>query len=396
MRILLSAASFSSTISGLQRHAFNLVHCLRQMPEVSMLHIVVAPWQAELLPAAGITPDSRLVTHIAKMKHSSLSRNLWHYRQLPVLAASLGVDVVHLTFPMPVNSAAFCCPTVVTLHDMYPYDIPLNFGFPKCLFNQATLRQCLRNADAIACVSDATNARLHRHMPQIARGKSVRIYNCIESATVCSIDSPVPAWRGEPFLLCVAQHRRNKNIPLLIRVFAQLWHGGRIDREMRLVIVGMAGPETARIRQLIANTRIAARIHLLEGISDAEVQWCYARCEALVAPSNIEGFGLPVVEALLAGSRVVCSDIPAFREIGNECCSYVSLEGNAENALADAIVAKLREPAEPPKHMPGFSAPILARQYIDLYRRLITTRTAARHSTRSSPFLGNVSERNSQ
>lgn len=395
MKILLSAASFCSTISGLPRHAFNLAHCLLQMSEVSTLHLVVAPWQADLVRAAGLVPGSRLVSHVAEMNLSSLSRNLWHYRDLPKLASSLGADIVHLTFPMPVDSASFRCPTVVTLHDMYPYDIPINFGFPKFLFNRITLSQCLRNVDAVACVSDATSLRLLRHAPLIAARKSVRIYNCVEPATVCSTESPLPSWQGQPFLLSVAQHRRNKNIPLLIRAYAHLWRHERIDPNMLLVIVGMRGPETKRIHRLISGTALAARIHLLEGLSDPELQWCYEHCAALAAPSSIEGFGLPVAEALLAGTRVVCSDIPAFREIGGNHCRYVSLRGNAEKSLADAIVASLREPAPAPISLPRFSAPILARQYIDLYRRLIAAHADAPASRKSAAIRVTASGRNS-
>ena len=120
------------------------------------VHLVVAPWQRHFLEAAGFRSDLRLVAHIAKMDKSSLSRNLWYYRELPELANRLGADLVHLTYPMPVNGAAFACPTVVTLHDMYPYEIPMNFGFPKFIFNRMILNQCLRKVDAIACVSDVT------------------------------------------------------------------------------------------------------------------------------------------------------------------------------------------------------------------------------------------------
>ena len=67
--------------------------------------------------------------------------------------------------------------------------------------------------------------------------------------------------------------------------------------------------------------------------------------------------------------------IPAFREIGGNHCRYVSL-GNAERALADSIVTKLREPAPDPISLSRFSAPVLARQYIDLYRRLIAAHAA--------------------
>ncbi|MGA7339960.1 MAG: glycosyltransferase family 1 protein [Terracidiphilus sp.] len=384
MKILISAASFPSSISGLQRHGLNLARCLLERPEISALHLVVSPWQADFLPAAGLVARDRLSTHIAEMNHSSLSRNLWHYRRLPALAAALGADLVHLTFPMPVHAARFCCPTVVTLHDMYPYEIPLNFGFPKFIFNRVTLRQCLRNADAIACVSEATSRRLRQYAPMIAWRKSIRIYNCVEPAPLCAIQSPIRGWQGQSFLLCVAQHRRNKNIPLMIAAFARLLRSGRMDSGSMLVVVGIAGPESGHIRRFISSRGLSRRIHLLEGLSDSELAWCYKRCEALVAPSITEGFGLPVAEALLAGGRVVCSDIPAFREVGGELCRYVTLDKNPEEALADAISAALKEPKKPPVSLPQFSSPVLAGLYIGLYRGLMASYAASRNAGRSA------------
>jgi glycosyltransferase involved in cell wall biosynthesis len=392
MKILVSAASFSSSISGLQRHAFNVVHCLLQRPEITALHLVVAPWQAALLPTVGLVANGRLSTHVAEMNHSSLSRNLWHYRLLPKLATRLEADIVHLTFPMPVNAAAFSCPTVVTLHDLYPYEIPLNFGFPKYLFNRATLRHCLLNAHSIACVSEATRRRLEEFVPAAA-WKSVRIYNCVEAARLCAIESPIRGWRGQPFLLCVAQHRRNKNIPLLISAFARLLRRGQIDPASMLIVVGMEGPETKRIHRLIAGLGLGHRIHLLEGLSDPELQWCYERCEAVVAPSITEGFGLPVAEALLAGCRVVCSDIPAFREVGGKRCRYVALEGDADDVFADAIAQSLREPKRPAASLPLFSSAVLAQEYMSLYHRIITSFASTRHAGRSSTMQTTATER---
>ncbi len=107
MKILLAAASFSSHISGLQRHAFNVVRCLLQLPEVSEVHLVVAPWQRALVASAGLDSDQRLTVHVAGMDQSSLSRNVWYYRQLPVLARRVQADLVHLTYPMPVASSSF-------------------------------------------------------------------------------------------------------------------------------------------------------------------------------------------------------------------------------------------------------------------------------------------------
>ncbi len=395
MKILIAAASFSSRISGVQRHAFNVVRCLLQQPDISVVHLVIAPWQRELVSAAGLKPSHRLTTHIAEMEPSSISRNLWYYRQLPALAASLQTDVVHLSYPMPVNAASFACPTVVTLHDLYPYEIPLNFGFPKFIFNRLILQQCLRNIDVIACVSEVTSVRLRQYASATTWRKSIRIYNCVEAEPVCAIESPIPDWRGEPFLLCVAQHRRNKNIPLLIRTFGRLLRSGQVDAGMKLVVVGMAGPETRGIHRVVSKCGLGQRVHFLEGLSEPELQWCYARCKALVAPSVTEGFGLPVAEALLAGCPVVCSDIPAHREVGNGHCEFVKLQKNAEKALAEAIVATLRQPAKEPISLPQFSSPFLAKQYIGLYRRLGAPGALLRNATFSSSLHSAASERQS-
>ena len=147
MKILIAAASYSSSISGIERHALNLVRCLLLRPEISALHLVVAPWQLDLAQTAGLPADVRLNIHIADMNRSSLSRNLWYFRRLPQVAAQLQVDLVHLSFPMPCDATAFNCPTVLTLHDLYPYEIPMNFGFPKFVFNRIALRQCLHSVD---------------------------------------------------------------------------------------------------------------------------------------------------------------------------------------------------------------------------------------------------------
>ena len=386
MKIVLAAASFSSHISGVQRHAFNMVRCLLQQSEVSALHLVVAPWQADLVRAAGLLPGPRLITHIADMELSSLSRNFWYYRRLPEMAARLRADVVHLTYPMPVDAASYSCPTVVTLHDLYPYEIPRNFGFPKFYFNRFVLQQCLRNVDAIACVSDITGALLKRYTPAAAWRKAIRIYNCVEPEQLCAIESPLSGWQAEPFLLCVAQHRRNKNIPLLLRTFARLRDYQLVERSMKLVIIGITGPETARIRQLVSDLSLERQVHFLAGLSEAELQWCYTHCEMLAVPSRTEGFGLPVAEALLAGCRVVCSDIPAFREVGGDHCRFVNLKHDALDELGRAIVAALQQPRQAPIALPQFSSANLALQYTGLYRRLIGGAAVPQGSRVCSPL----------
>jgi glycosyltransferase involved in cell wall biosynthesis len=371
MRALIAAASFSPELSGIQRHAFNLTRCLLIHPAVSEVHLVVAPWQQELVRSAGLEAEARLHLHMAAMKPDAFSRNSWYYRRLPALAAKVQADVVHLAYPVPIHAAAFSCPTVVTLHDLYPYEIPSNFGFPKFLFNRFILQQCLRSVDSIVCVSDITYLLLGEYVPLPIRQKAVRIYNCVEPVSQCSVQSPIPGWRDEPFFLCVAQHRRNKNIPLLLNIFQRLLHRQEIHSSTKLVIIGISGPETAPMLRKIKRAGLTQNVQLMEGLSEPDLQWCYRNCEVLLAPSKTEGFGLPVAEGLLAGCRVVCSNIPAFREIGGTACRYVALDGPVKSAFAKAIVATLQEPRRRPIEMPLFSASVIASEYGRHYSNLL-------------------------
>jgi len=383
MKVLVAAASFAPSISGVQRHALNLARCLLLRSEVSELHFVVAPWQQQMAQEGGLpaqqSSDRRFRMHVAAISRGSLSRNLWYYRRLPQLARQLRVDLVHLSYPMLINASAFHCPTAVTLHDLYPYEMPMNFGFPKFLFNRAVLRQCLRAADAIVCVSEATRARLRCYAPRSVWRKAVRIYNCVEPEFRVAESSPIPGWKGEPFLLCVAQHRRNKNISTLLRAFECMLRSGWLKTDPKLVVVGMRGPETARIQRCVCELGLGGSTTFLEDLAEPELQWLYRNCEALVAPSLTEGFGLPVAEGLLAGCRIVCSDIAAHREIADGLSRFVPLRDHAADRLAAAIADATNEPKEPPARLPQFSSSVLAGEYLALYRNLVRSTDQVRN-----------------
>jgi glycosyltransferase involved in cell wall biosynthesis len=371
VKIVIALTSSAGQLSGVQRHAISLARCLLTRPQITAVHLIASPWQMDFVQDAAPRSDARLHLHTAAVRSTSLSRNAWYYVELPRIAARLQADIVHLGYPAPLQKHAYYCPTVVTLHDLYPYDAPDNFGFPKVMFNRLVLRQCLRAADAIACVSNSTLARLDAIEPELALMKAVVIHNCVEAQPHISPWSPLPDWKGDPFLLCVAQHRRNKNILFLLQVFERLLRFQQLAAGTRLVIVGIPGPETSAIHRFIAAANIGDRVTLLNGLSEDELQWCYRNCKLLLAPSLTEGFGLPVAEALLAGCRVICSDIPPFRDLGGDRCTYVPLNSDAEEGFAGAIRAGVRERSCEPVPLPQLSAPVIAEQYLQLYHSLL-------------------------
>jgi glycosyltransferase involved in cell wall biosynthesis len=370
MRIVVAAVSSNRAMSGVSRHAANLVKGLVTRPDVSALHLLVAPWEYKYVCESISQTDTRLHIHAVQLQTGTLKRNLWYYRTLPLVAEQLHADIVHIAYPSPIRASAFACPVVVTLHDLYPYDIPSNFGFPKVVFNQIILQQCLKNANAIACVSDSTRLRLGVRIPW-ALSKAVTILNCVESGPIPVKPPFVSTWEDAPFLLCVAQHRRNKNILRALRAFRHLTDVNSVSTKMRFVIVGMSGPESADLYRFVRAAHLTDRVSFVSGISDAELQWCYRNCEVLLAPSSIEGFGLPVIEGQFAGCRIVCSAIPAFREVGGKGCRFVELRPDADEMFEREIVSALRESKPAPARLPHLAPGYISQQYLKLYQLLL-------------------------
>jgi glycosyltransferase involved in cell wall biosynthesis len=381
MRIVIVVVASAEHLSGVPRHAANMARSLLTRPEITAVHLIAAEWQCPALRDALPFDDPRLSLHPVSIGRGAISRNLWYYNQLPVLAAQLRADVVHLAYPVPVKRRAFFCPTIVTLHDLYPYDIPANFGFPKVLINRIILQQCLREVDAIACVSESTLSRLDVYGQQLALQKAVTVHNCVEPGPAVAVDAPFPGWNGEPFFLCVAQHRRNKNILLALKVFHRLLHSQEIKSSTQFVLIGIEGPETARIRRYISTANLSHHVVLLHGVSEAELHWSYAHCELLLAPSIVEGFGLPIVEATMHQCRIVCSDIPAFREVGGSSCRYVSLKSPAEDAFVLAVAMELKTVRLRASSTDRFSAARVAEAYLQLYHLLHAGRPVETNSS---------------
>ena len=369
MNLLVTALSAATGPSGICRHAYNLVRCATRREEISRVTLVVGKWQEPYFRGSFRLDHAKADVISANISNDPFSRNLWYLRELPRLAADLRADVVHLSFPVPVQRRSLLCPVVVSLHDLYPYDEPDNFGFPRVFFNRVFLHQCLKQVDCIACVSEATLSRLKARFPRFAHRKAVVVPNCV---TIHSIEPELPASELGRFLLIVAQHRSNKNIPLAIKVFEELWHRGKIDKNAIMLLLGNYGPETATIMALIKRRALEKRVRLKIGVSDGELRWLYENCDLLMAPSWTEGFGLPAVEGLFCGSRVVCSDISAFREVGGQACHYFDLHATSgTSAMFEAACNALAEPARRAKGLERFALENVAKEYSALYSQLV-------------------------
>ena len=141
-------------------------------------------------------------------------------------------------------------------------------------------------------------------------------------------------------LLHVGSNIARKRVDVLLRAFAE---ARKSLPDATLVRVG--GPLSPGLQSLAEELDVQHAIVELPFLSDRVLAAVYRKCDLLVLPSEREGFGLPVIEALACGLPVVCSDIPVLREIGGETVTYAQT-GNLE-AFVSAMLRLLRaQPAE--------------------------------------------------
>jgi glycosyltransferase involved in cell wall biosynthesis len=374
MHLLLASVSAATSPSGVCRHAANMARGMLANPSVRKVTMLTGAWQANYFRDAFGLKDlegERFEMRSVSIANRPAARNLWYLRALPATARSCSADVVHLAFPMLLLRSAYDMPVVVSLHDLYSFDIPQNFGKARARFNRAALKLCLKNADAIACVSETTRARLRELFPALGLQKSSVVPNsvCLSNGRVGP--SLPDAIQGHPFLLCVAQHRANKNLPLLLRSFHLALDRDAVPRESKLIIVGNKGPETQLLHRVVAKYGLEDQVVFLRDISDALLSTLYAQCELVVAPSLLEGFGLPIAEALAAGCRVACSDIAEFRITGTSSCVFFDPADSSGESLVSALQKALKTPRSAVISSTGLDPQQAAAMYLALYSKLV-------------------------
>jgi len=374
MHVLISALSRFCTPTGICRHAANLAAGLLSRNEIERITFVTGSWQQHYFQQMiGMDTTGRFQLLPITIPNDSIQRNRWFARELPRLARLEGADIVHLSFPVPVLAGKFDCKTVVTLHDLYPYDCPQVFGFPNAHINRLFLRMCLNNSDAIACVSETTRDRAQALLPKCTQGKLSVIPNSL-SPTVADAHPPA-GWRKGAFILSVAQHRANKNLTLAVEGFRAMLDRSVVPENCRFVLVGCAGPETASIKRRTAELGLDEKLVLLDSVPDSELRWLYQNCTLFVITSKVEGFCLPLLEAMAEGCRIICSDIPILREIGSSSCHYFSLnEQAAENFVTAASTALAGTGTSKHDALDRFQASAVSDAYVRLYNDLLGTR----------------------
>lgn len=146
-------------------------------------------------------------------------------------------------------------------------------------------------------------------------------------------DASIPLLGARPSFLMVGTIEPRKGHAQVLWAFDLLWKSGR---DVNLVIVGKQGWMVDHIvTQIAAHPQLNRRLFWLEHTNDSSLKRIYKSSSALIAASEGEGFGLPLIEAARHYLPIIARDIPVFREVAGNCAYYFNTNSSAE--LAQSI-----------------------------------------------------------
>lgn len=300
-----------------------------------------------------------------------LADSVWNYAPWAAIQAakSAGVHVAAIAYDIiPVTHAQFFAPSS---REKFAAALPL----------------LLQHADTFLCISAYTQAQLQAyHAAQPHAATLGPKFFCNFTLGV-ELDDPASETQvrtkigsvfspARPVYLAVGTLEPRKNHAYLLQVFQKLWDAGN---NSALLIVGRVGWMCEELLESIQrHPRFGQQLFFMDDVNDAELAYCYAHARALLFSSLVEGFGLPIIEALRRGLPVFASDIPVFREVGGEYLAY--FDPAAPASLAGLLQECEASGVYPARPSTDFNWPDWSQSTTELLSRLV-----AAHSTKVTP-----------
>lgn len=159
-----------------------------------------------------------------------------------------------------------------------------------------------------------------------------------------------PSLQKNSFFLAVGTVEPRKRYDYILSEFVKLWASGLPER---LVIVGKPGWLTDSLQKdILAHQDNHSRVIWLTDATDSDLRWLYQNSKGLIAASDGEGFGLPIVEMASLGGRVIANDIPIFREVAPETALF--FDNKTPGSLVGCLRNELKVGARDNSKLEGF------------------------------------------
>lgn len=329
MRVGLYAPNLASgTPSGVERYVRGLISGLRECG---------APEDFVVFTDAEDLPESPRWRRVPLPPMGRLRRLAWDHRALAHAARDERLDVLHC--PKSGVPARLPCPAVVTIHDLLFLREPARYGWLWRQYWSRTVARAVERAAVVLCDSEATRRDVERFFPATA-AKARVVPPGVDASRFAGEDGlPDGLEPGRPYFFFVGNLTRRKNIPVLLEAHARL--DGRSDAA--LVLAGAPDFGAGELIHAIHAAGEKRLVRWLGPVDDRQLAALYRHALALVYPSEFEGFGLPLLEAMASGCPVVSSTGGALPEAAGDAALLVP--PNDAAALADAMLRVAGDPA---------------------------------------------------
>ena len=230
-------------------------------------------------------------------------------------------DVVHA--PTPLAPPRRRTPLVVTVHDAVPWTHPETLTPRGVRWHRSAVERAARTADLLVVPTQAVADELVRHV-QVGADRLRVIGEGVSADLAVPADAEARATRlalPERYLLTVATLEPRKGLAVLLAALASAEAPA-----LPLLVVGQPGWGGLDPLGEAARLGVADRVRVLGRVPDADLAVLLDRATAVVVPSRAEGFGLPLLEAMAAGTPVVTSPAPALVEVGGGAALVASDE----------------------------------------------------------------------
>jgi glycosyltransferase involved in cell wall biosynthesis len=238
-------------------------------------------------------------------------RVLAEHSWLPVAVRRHDLDLIHDaggTSPGRVG-----VPRVVTIHDIQPLEIPGNFGRARVAYLRRSVPRAVAGAARVLVPSEFVRRRLVEHLGADPDRIAVVPWSVPPQGT----GTPIEVVRARygimgGIILVPGITYPHKDHVVAVRAMRHL-----VERhaDTTMVLVGGAGPAEGEVEAEIARQGIGDRIVRTGRVPEAVVRSLLVHAEVVVVPSRYEGFGLPALEAMAAGTPVVVADAGASPEV---------------------------------------------------------------------------------
>jgi glycosyltransferase involved in cell wall biosynthesis len=265
-------------------------------------------------------------------------RALWMQADLPRMLSDAGVDVgVFPNYAVPLASP---CPSIVVVHDLALLRTPQHFTLRKRLLLRPMLEQSVASSAVVATVSETSQREIVELLG--VPPSRIEVLPCAPHPSCrpvpVAVSDAVRARHGltRDYVLTVGTLEPRKNLLTVLRAWDRLAAEAPAHD---LVVVGGRGWHDRELVRALEARGASRRVRWLGYVSEPDLVALYSAAEAFVFVPTLEGFGMPVLEAMACGTPVVASDIAALREIGGDVARFVDPGDDA--SLAGAILQAL-------------------------------------------------------